>query len=53
MSAAGQRQAETGTPYALLWLTAIVGGVLAIAAFILWGTGGGGLLLDLVAALCS
>ena len=40
-------------PRLLLWTTGIVGAVLAIAAFVLWGVGGAGLLVDFVAALCS
>jgi hypothetical protein len=41
-----------GAPRWLLW--PVVGaGVLAVAAFLLWGFGGAATLLDLVAAWCA
>jgi hypothetical protein len=42
-----------GTPSWLLWSTGIVAGVLAIAAFLLWGIHGATMLFDLIVALCT
>ncbi|MEA2878828.1 MAG: hypothetical protein QOF14_4024 [Hyphomicrobiales bacterium] len=41
------------TPYGLLWTTAIAAVVLAIAAFVLWGTNGASTLFDMIVALCT
>ena len=41
------------TPYWLLWSTGIGAVVLALVAFVLWGTGGAGTLFDMIVALCS
>jgi hypothetical protein len=41
-----------GAPYRLLWSTGIVAVVLCIVAFVLWGINGGGILFDMLVALC-
>jgi hypothetical protein len=41
-----------GTPYWLLWSSGIAAVLLAIAAFLLWGTIGGSALFDMIVALC-
>ena len=42
----------TATPHRLLWVTGSAALLLSIAAFLLWGSGGMGILVDMVAALC-
>jgi len=44
---------EPRTPYRLLWTAGIAATLLALTAFMLWGVGGAGMLLDMVAALCT
>ena len=44
---------EPRTPYRLLWTAGIAATLLALTAFMLWGFGGAGMLLDMVAALCT
>ncbi len=44
---------EPRTPYPLLWTAGIAAVLLALTAFMLWGLGGAGMLLDMVAALCT
>jgi hypothetical protein len=44
--------ARGATPYWLLWSSGIVAAVIAVAAFLLWGTIGAGALFDMIVALC-
>jgi hypothetical protein len=44
--------ARAATPYWLLWSSGIIAAVLAIVAFLLWGTIGASALFDMVVALC-
>jgi hypothetical protein len=41
------------TSYRLLWVAGIAAFLLCIAAFVLWGLGGAGILLDTIEALCT
>jgi len=41
------------TPYWLLWSTGIAAAVLGLTAFLLWGLGGAGTLLDMIIAFCT
>ena len=41
------------TPYLLLWSTGVVGFVLCIIAFVLWGITGTRTLFDVMVALCT
>ena len=40
------------TPYRLLWVAGTATFLLCIAAFVLWGLGGAGILLDAIVSLC-
>jgi hypothetical protein len=42
-----------GAPRWLVWPTVGAAAVLALAAFLLWGLGGAGMLLDIVLAWCA
>jgi hypothetical protein len=41
------------TPYRLLWVAGTAAFLLCIAAFVLWGLGGAGILFDMIAAFCT
>jgi len=41
------------TPYRLLWLAGTAAFLLCIAAFLLWGLGGAGMLFDMIVAFCT
>jgi hypothetical protein len=41
------------TPYRLLWVAGTAAFLLCIAAFVLWGLSGAGILLDASVALCT
>jgi hypothetical protein len=41
------------TPHRLLWSTGIAALVLCIAAFVLWGINGAGILFDMIVAFCT
>ncbi len=41
------------TPYWLLWSTGIAACVLGAVAFILWGIGSAGIVLDMIVAFCT
>ena len=42
-----------GTPYRMLWVTGTAAFLLCIAAFVLWGLGGAGMLFDMIVAFCT
>ena len=41
------------TPYRLLWVPGTAAVLLCIAAFVLWGLGGAGVLSDIIVAFCT
>jgi len=41
------------TPHLVLWLTGVVGFVLCMVAFVLWGITGSRTLFDMMIALCT
>ena len=41
------------TPHRLLWIAGTAALLLCIAAFLLWGLGGAGILFDAIVALCT
>jgi hypothetical protein len=41
------------TPYRLLWVAGTATFLLCIAAFVLWGLDGAGILFDTIFALCT
>jgi hypothetical protein len=41
------------TPYRLLCVAGTAAFLLCLAAFVLWGLGGAGILLDTIVALCT
>ena len=41
------------TPYRLLWVAGAAAFLLCIAAFLLWGLGGAGMLFDMIVAFCT
>jgi len=41
------------TPYRLLWAAGSAAFLLCIAAFVLWGLGGAGILFDMIVAFCT
>jgi hypothetical protein len=44
---------QASTPYWLLWSSGITAALLAVAAFLFWGTIGGTTLFDMIVALCT
>jgi hypothetical protein len=40
-------------PFRLLWIAGTAAFLLCIAAFVLWGLGGAGILFDTIVALCT
>ena len=40
------------SPIALLWVAGVAASVVAIVAFVLWGTQGATLLFDMIVAMC-
>jgi hypothetical protein len=40
-------------PHRALWLAGIAALCLSVAAFVLWGLNGAGILVDMVAAICG
>jgi len=40
-------------PYRLLLLAGFAAAMLSVLAFVLWGVGGGGLLVDMIVAFCT
>ena len=40
-------------PYRLLWVAGTAAFLLCIAAFVLWGLGGAGMLFDMIVAFCA
>jgi hypothetical protein len=41
------------TPHRLLWVAGTATFMLCIAAFLLWGLGGAGMLFDMIIAFCT
>ena len=41
------------TPYRLLWVVRTAAFLLCIAAFLLWGLGGAGMLFNMIVAFCT
>jgi hypothetical protein len=41
------------TPHWLLWVAGTTAFLLCIAAFVLWGLGGAGILFDTIVAFCT
>jgi hypothetical protein len=41
------------TPHRLLWVAGTAAFLLCLAAFMLWGLGGAGILFDTIVALCT
>ena len=41
------------TTHRLLWIAGVAASLLCVAAFLLWGVNGGGMLFDMIVALCS
>ena len=41
------------TPRRLLWVAGTAASLLCIAAFLLWGLGGAGILFDMIVAFCT
>jgi hypothetical protein len=41
------------TPHWLLWVAGSAGLLLCLAAFVLWGLGGAGILFDMIVAFCT
>jgi hypothetical protein len=45
--------APTDVPRGLLWSTGAIAFILAVAAFLLWGSNGAAWILDLIVAFCA